>query len=261
MHSISILGCGWLGLSLGSTLVNYQHHVCGSTTRLSRLSLIAYKGIKPYLVDLNPLFSGDASFFEADILVVNLPPRNQAGDPHFHRKQLETVRDCARKGCVKRIIFVSSTAVYPDLNRVVHENDADKDSLSRSGISLLEMENIFKEEKQFQTTVIRFGGLYGPDRHPGRFLRGKSSVPGANNPVNVIHRDDCIAIIKSIIDNGVWGETLNACSPNKVSRKEFYSEAAKEIQIDPPTFSKEPQPYKDVSPKKLINLLNYHFIH
>lgn len=250
-----------MGLSLGSTLVNKQYLVRGSTTRLARLSLIANKGIRPYLVDLNPRFSGDSEFFGSEVLVINLPPRNIPGDDRFHQKQLQEVKNCALKGSVERILFVSSTAVYPNLNRVVQEKDAIKSCLSRSGISLLEMEEIFSKDEHFKTTTIRFGGLYGPDRHPGRFLEGRSNLAGADNPVNMIHRDDCIAIIIKLIEENIWGETFSACSPNKSSRKKFYEEAAKEINLEPPAFSDEPQPYKDVSPQKLIKKLSYNFIY
>ena len=58
-----------------------------------------------------------------------------------------------------------------------------------------------RECKKFNTTVIRFGGLIGYDRMPGKFLTGKKDLPNGDAPVNLIHRDDCVQIIYQIIKN------------------------------------------------------------
>ena len=75
--------------------------------------------------------------------------------------------------------------------------DAEMDCLTRAGISLLEMEQLFTQNNQFEAAVIRFGGLYGPGRHPGNFLARKKELAGASNPVNMIHLEDCIGIAKA----------------------------------------------------------------
>ncbi|MEP3387761.1 MAG: SDR family NAD(P)-dependent oxidoreductase, partial [Reichenbachiella sp.] len=111
------------------------------------------------------------------------------------------------------------------------------------------------------TTVIRFGGLYGPDRHPGRFLAGKKKLAGANNPVNMIHLEDCIGVIQTIIEQNHWGEIFNACAPSEETRQSFYEKAAEALDIEAPTFSDESAPFKKVSSEKLIKKTGYQFKH
>jgi len=113
---------------------------------------------------------------------------------------------------------------------------------------------------QVQTTVLRFAGLIGYDRMPGRFLSGKRDVKNGNAPVNLIHRDDCIQIIFEIIKQGVWGEILNGCCDKHPLRKEYYTRQAKIIGACLPTFDdSEVSNYKIISNKKLKKILNYRF--
>lgn len=260
MNTISILGCGWLGLPLAKFLSAKGFRVKGSTTTTQKLQPLRDAGILAYLLSLNPELTDPSDFFSCDVLIINIPPRNKEGLPNFHQTQLENVRDVVRKHLIPKILFVSSTGVYPNLNRVVTEFDADGDSLSRGGVSLVQTETIF-QQPDFKTTVLRFGGLYGPNRHPGRFLAGKKDLPGADNPINMIHLDDCLNIMHQIIQLDIWNETFNGCSPNSPTRKVFYQHAAQELGLKPPEFSKAPSPYKKVSSEKLIRALDYEFIH
>ncbi len=257
--SISIIGCGWLGLPLGQHLASSGYHVKGSTTGKGKLPEIEHAGIEPYQLSFEPDLVGDlGDFFSSDLLIINLPPRNRGDDPNFHRKQLMAIQQLTENK-IRKVLFVSSTGVYPNTNGEVIESDADPRQLSRGGVSLLEMENLFMENPNFQTTVIRFGGLYGPGRHPGRFLAGKKDLSGADNPVNMIHLEDCVGVIKSIIEQDIWEEVFNACSSTDETRKTFYNRAAKDLGIDPPEFSDETAPFKKVSPEKLIKATGYQF--
>lgn len=259
MNSISILGCGWLGLPLGRHLARSGILVKGSTTQASKLSPIADAGIEPYHLSFEPELVGDPGhFFSVDLLIINLPPRNIEGIANFHEGQLKAIRELAR-GKVRHILFISSTSVYPSLNKEVKEEDADVKCCSRSGISLLEMEHLFTGCEDLITTVIRFSGLYGPDRHPGRFLAGKKDLSGARNPVNMIHLEDCIGIIETIITKKLWGETFNACAPSEETRLSFYERTAHDLGVEAPTFTNEAAPFKKVNSDKLIGLTGYQF--
>src|SRR5690606_1146302 len=80
-------------------------------------------------------------------------------------------------------------------------------------------------------------------------------------PVNMIHLDDCIAIIKKVIALGYWNQTINACSPLHPTRKEFYTEATRLYGGTIPDFVEEKGQQKVISPQKLITELDYQFIH
>lgn len=259
MQSISILGCGWLGLPLGKHLAKAGYEIKGSTTHADKIPLLEKAEIKPFLLAFAPHLIGDAGeFFESEILLINLPPRNKDRIEDFHENQLKVISELAT-GKVKKVLFISSTAVYPSNNSEVFESDASLNCLSRGGVPLLQMEHLFSQDSGFETTVIRFGGLYGPDRHPGRFLAGKKDMAGANNPVNMIHQEDCIGVIQTILEQNQWGEVFNACSPLEETRQLFYEKAAKELGVEAPTFSNESARFKKVNADKLVEKTGYQF--
>src|SRR5690606_25987870 len=111
----------------------------------------------------------------------------------FFLQQMKEVVQQLKKGSTRKIVFISSTSVYPDNNGVVVEHDADPAN------DLVKAEDLLRNENAFETTILRFGGLVGPGRHPGKFFAGKENIAGGNNPVNIIHQYDCTEIIKRII--------------------------------------------------------------
>lgn len=259
MKSIGVLGCGWLGLPLATELVNFFEVVKGATRTKEKLRIIGEKGILPYFIDLTPNYSGvPTDFFDVDVLIVNLPPRNQNGQVDYHEKQLKSIIEEASKHR-PWIIFISSTAVYPSNNQTVIESDAHEVCLSRSGISLLKLERLFTDQRIFDTTVIRFSGLFGPGRLPGRFLAGKEDMPGGTNPVNLIHLEDCIGVISTIIMKDKRREVYHATSSKERIRKAYYQNAAKELGLKVPTFNDQPLAFKKIDASKLITETGYEF--
>jgi hypothetical protein len=129
-----------------------------------------------------------------------------------------------------------------------------------SGKVLLEVEKMYLKEKKIITNVIRFGGLIGADRHPARFLSGKSGITGAKNPVNLIHLKDCIGIIKKMIKLELKQQIYNACMPEHPLKKDFYIRAANTHNLAVPQFLDETEgKYKIVDSAKLIRDTGYEF--
>jgi nucleoside-diphosphate-sugar epimerase len=95
---------------------------------------------------------------------------------------------------------------------------------------------------------------------PGRFLAGKKEVQNGEAPINVIHQDDCIAIIESIIQKEIWGEIFNASTDIHPKRREYYELAAEKIGLEKPTFAPtENLCYKIINSDKLKTKLDYQF--
>lgn len=259
---ISICGCGWLGLPLGKYLVEKGFSVKGSTTRKEKFDVLREAGIQPFDISLDPGFSGDdpAVFLQSDIFVINLPPKRRPDIVYYHQQQMASLRDAVKASPVRRVVFISSTSVYPSLNREVKEEDAGNPE-SASGKALLEVEKMLLEEPSFRTTVLRFCGLMGYDRNPVKFLGRMATLSNANQPANLIHRDDCIEIIYEVIRQGAWGEIFNACSPGHPLRKEYYARAAELSGIDLPPLADETDdaPFKIIDSSKLEQSLGYRF--
>ena len=259
-QTISILGCGWLGLPLAERLVKEGFRVKGSTTTLNKIFTLSQKNIEPYLVILNPDLRTDdfQDFLKSEILIVNIPPKRGEYVIELFTSQMKYLLKEVSKSSVKKILFVSSTSVYDETNSEITELTELAPSKD-SGKALVITENILKQHKKFDTTIIRFGGLIGPERHPGRFLGGRKRLDGGNAPVNLVHLEDCIEIILEIIDKNVWNETFNACADEHPTRKTLYTKAAQKLNIEPPEFTDEDTNYKIVVSKKIKEKLNYSF--
>jgi nucleoside-diphosphate-sugar epimerase len=260
---ISILGCGWLGLPLAEALVNSGKRVKGSTTSSAKLDMLAQKGIQPYLVNLQPEALDEASladFLESDVLVLNIPPKLRSDAGSSYLEQLNLLLRAMLDSPVKKVLFASSTSVYNDLNRIVTEDDTALTKENDPGYALLRAEKLFMEREEWLTTIVRFAGLVGEDRRPGRFMAGKKDVPGGDAPVNLIHRDDCVLILKRIIEQEKWGEIYNACSDVHPMRKDFYPAATMALDLEPPTFLEMAETnFKLISNQKLKDDLPYVF--
>jgi nucleoside-diphosphate-sugar epimerase len=261
METISILGCGWLGLPLAEYLIKCGYKVKGSTRTKKEITVLESKGIESYLLVLDPNIRGDNldSFFKSDVLIINFPPERRDDIVQYHRLQAVSLMQRVKLSSIEKVVFVSSTSVYPDLNRIVSEEETQAPSKS-SGKALLEVEKLLNNCDEFKTTVLRFAGLIGYDRKPGRFLAGKRELKNGEAPVNLIHRDDCINIIHQIIEKDIWVETFNACMDVHPKRKDYYIHEANKMGLAPPTFTKsEKCSYKIVSSEKLKKRLDYSY--
>lgn len=262
MKTVSILGCGWLGLPLAEYLLGKGYGVKGSTRTPESLAALKAAGIEAFYISLDPGLSGGDDvdrFFESDILVVNFPPERRDDIVDFHTAQIRSLIARIEKFPVKNVIFVSSTSVYPELGRDVFE-DEESPPEKASGKALVIAERLLLTNPAFETAVIRFGGLIGYDRKPGRFISGRKGLTGGDSPVNLIHRDDCILIIERIIERGVYGEIFNACGDFHPRRRDYYTAQALKIGVPPPVFQDGGETgFKIVRSEKLKTLLGYEF--
>jgi nucleoside-diphosphate-sugar epimerase len=256
-NTISILGCGWLGFPLAIQLVTSGWKVKGSTTSPNKVNLLSQNEIDPYLVQLQDIFSvKDSKFWAADVLLINIPPSLKKQSASTYLEQMRNLADVVKTSPIKRVIFISSTSVYPDLNKTITDvEEADENS------ALLQSEMLFTQYPSFKTTVIRFGGLIGPGRNPSRFFAGKTNIPNGNAPVNLIHLDDCLAIIQSFLQQQQVNGTYHAAAPSHPTRSEFYAAASQQAGLALPEFVAELQEWKIIDPVKLENEIGYRFIH
>lgn len=275
MKKISILGCGWLGLPLAKKLIEKGNSVNGSTTSENKLSILEDAGINPFLVILSdPEASGEGALedenvstiniflAESEILIIDIPPKLRANTDSSRKifvAKIETLIPFIEKSTIKKVLFVSSTSVYGDQNDLIIEETIPNPE-TESGKQLLLAEAILQKNQNFETTILRFGGLIGEDRHPVKFLAGKENLENPDAPVNLIRQNDCINIIEEIINQSKWNEVFNAVAPFHPTRKDYYTQKAKEQNLILPKFSTEKSNIKKIiSSEKIENILKYEF--
>lgn len=248
--SISILGSGWLGLPLAKQLKLSFETVRISTRTDDKVEQFISAGLQPFIIDIENITDNIQLFLQSDTLIINITSKNITGFKNL-LKEIEI-------SSVKEILFVSSTSVYPEQNGLCQESE----QLDMASHPLLIIEQLFSQNKHFKSTIIRFAGLIGGKRHPGRFFASGRAVQFANAGVNLIHINDCLAIIGIIIKRHIFPELLNACADTHPSKAQFYTVNALALGFNKPNLDEEnKQSNKIVSNEKLKKCLNYQFVH
>lgn len=272
-EKIAILGCGWLGLPLAKSLLSKGYKVKGSTTSESKLDLLKNAGISPFQIQLeeHQIIGNIEDFLkETNVLVIDIPPglrreTSTSKEMTFVNK-IKNLIPFIEKSEVQKVIFMSSTSVYGDSFSIVEITEETKPNPdTESGKQLAIAETLLQSNPHFKTTVIRFGGLLGEDRHPVKFLAGRTNVENPDAPVNMIQREDCIEIIEKVLnftrdDNWEWNQIFNAVAPQHPTRKAYYHKKAEIFNLPLPTFAENSESKgKIISSEKVETILGYSF--
>ena len=235
---IGVLGCGWLGLPLALELKKKGFTVRGTTSTAAKMNSLKAEGIEPYQIVLRSKgIEGPIEEFlhQMDILIINVPPgmRRRGGDSYIGK--MERLFDKIKTSDLSKVIFVSSTSVYGDAKGEVDENTPVR-PLTESARHLAAVEEKFMGDASLQTSVIRFGGLIGENRHPVKMLSGRRDLKNGNDAVNLIHRNDCIYMIMTIIKNEWWNEIFNGVYPDHPKKVDYYTAEAEKRGLQPPGY-------------------------
>jgi nucleoside-diphosphate-sugar epimerase len=262
MENISILGCGWLGFPLAKSLLTKGFSVKGSTTTLDKISALQNTGVEAFQVVLSQeKISGEIDVFlsNSDILIIDIPPKLRGNSEENFVAKIQLLIPFIEKHKVTKVLFVSSTSVYADDNSSITEESKPQPD-TESGRQLLATENLLQNNPNFKTTIIRFGGLIGEDRHPIHFLAGRQNLENPEAPINLIHQMDCIGIIEKVIDKDFFGETFNAVVPFHPTRKDYYTQKALAFNLSLPKFEEsKPSIGKTILSDKIEGVLGYEF--
>jgi nucleoside-diphosphate-sugar epimerase len=224
--------------------------VKASTRSQTRLPEMSSLGLEPFIVDIRQLSDIIQEFLQANILIINVPSKSIDGFENL-LKEIEISE-------IGKVLFVSSTSVYENKNKTILESGGEESTTS----ALLAIENLFRSSSNITTTIVRFGGLIGYGRNPGRFFREGRLVSNPDSHLNLIHRDDCIGIISQIVEQEVWGEVFNCCADTHPTKREFYTQAAKSTGAPIPEFENSgARSFKIISNQKVKRFLKYDFMH
>ncbi len=220
MTKISIIALGWLGSSLYNSLTRQGYKAVGSFHSSS-------KGKKHEVYyDFKQLTLPD-QLLNTDILVFNLTPSTIKSLSLFQSFLGQTKQ---------RIIFISSTSVYGQTGVLTEKETPIPKTQNGKLLYACEKELLTRKN----TTIIRPGGLYGQDRHPGKYLSGKTNISSAHAAINLISNNDLIKIIEMAIKTPRY-QIINAINSNHPTKKEYYTHYCKKHGLTPPSFELESQ--------------------
>ena len=230
----AFVGLGWLGIPLANFLTSKGFEISGTTRSSEKQQQLSAKGWEVICWDASTDVSIPASFFEVcDLVFINIPP----GKLRENNRYAEVCCSIATAiPSASKVIFVSTTGIYPDDALTTNEEEFSRTPYLKENLFALTEERLDAILKE-RLTIVRFAGLIGPNRNPARFLAGKTDVPNPNAPVNLIHLNDCIQLIDSIIAQNKWGEIYNGCASDHPTRQEYYTAMCERFGMVPPTFN------------------------
>ena len=199
--TVLIAGCGYVGCELAEQLM-VQPHVKVWGLRRNIQGLPA--GVHAIQADLTQTGKpgGWPDTIDYVIYCVAAKSHNEDDYRQAYVSGLKNLLQClkAEDQQPKRIFFTSSTGVYHQSDGRWVDETSQTTPLTYSGQIMLEAERLL-QRSGFASTVVRFGGIYGPDRL--RLLSRAKEGLGCNPepPVygNRIHRDDCAGILAHLL--------------------------------------------------------------
>lgn len=241
MTKISILGAGWLGSSLALQLKTNGHELKVSTTTPEKMSFFNENDIESFIINVgHETESIDNLFADTDILIITIPPGRTQNLEENYTDKIKFVIPFIEKHGIKQVIYTSSTTVYMSLKGIVNE-ETPIVPISEMDQQIFEIENLLLNNKNFNATILRLGGLIGEDRHPVRFIVKRENVDDANNPVNMVHRNDIIRFLEKITENEIPNDVFNIVAPINLNRRDFYTKEANKLGLSPlPEFTDNP---------------------
>lgn len=264
MKKVAIVGLGWLGMPLAMALTARGWQVTGSKTSPDGVDAARRCGIEAFQLVLTPEIECEAdelaTLMAVDALVVTLPASRTVQGGEDYMQAVQNVVDTALAHKVPRIIFTSSSSVYGTGSGVMKESSA-LEPESVAGKTLVELENWLHDLPGTSVDVVRLAGLVGPNRHPGRFLAGKTGLDNGGHAVNLVHLDDVVDAIVLLLQTPKGGRVYNLCASKHPARDDFYPFVSKQLGLVPPTFAAEAERSagKVVDGSKICNELGFEY--
>lgn len=270
--SVGIIGCGWLGHPLAKTLLKQHASVIATRSSAENTAVLGAQGIDARVLLLpastaeSVLALNQHPVFSQQSLLIAITPQFRQGRTDYSEKIGQLVNAAREQGCVNRIILLSSTAAYNGLCGDVNETSslnflADKvQILNEAEQAVL---GFACPENNRKSYVLRLAGLVGPGRHPGKFIKSGRLLSSSLAPVNLIHQEDALGLILSLLTTKTDSGIFNGVSQTHVSKKDYYRAAAKALSLPMPSFSDDAAASlkKIVSGVKAEQILSYQFVY
>jgi nucleoside-diphosphate-sugar epimerase len=234
---IAVVGCGWLGLPLAVSLQRSGYDIaatCRSEQKARALTKLGFNAQK-YELGEELTHICFEQLFKSNVLVLNIPVGRKNPTPENFVKHMQTLLEHAASKQIQNLIFISTTSVYGDSNGVITEQSPTP-AQTQSGQINLAIEVLVKRYFAGRNTIIRPAGLVGKDRHPAHYIAGKTGLLNPDNRVNLVHQDDVICAIQTVIKEGIWGQTLHLSALGHPTRAEYYTWAAHKLNLSEPEF-------------------------
>jgi nucleoside-diphosphate-sugar epimerase len=236
-----IFGCGYLGSRIAAQWIAAGHRVTALTR--GRAAGVRALGVEPIIGDV----------LDRNTLRILPSAATVVYAVGFDRRSGRSMREVYVGGLANvldtlppcgRFIYVSSTSVYAQTDGSVVTESSATDPTEEAGTVVLEAERLLREKRP-DAIVLRFAGIYGPDRllRKQAILMGDPLVGDADKWLNLVHVADGAAVVLCAESQGAPGETYNIAGGTPVSRRAFYVLLAELLRAPPARFDHRSEPH------------------
>lgn len=249
-----ILGCGWVGEFVAKLWLKEGHEVWASTTTAEKYHRLLTDGIFVFKQNfdekLTPVADLPKNF---DYILVSVPATNKSSIEELTKRFLR-VSDFLSGLNYSKIIFLSSTGIYPDVSKEIDEDSFVEDEL-QSKLLLAE-----KTIGLFQNThIYRLGGLFGQNRIFAKYFQQKVCTTGGQF-ANFVHLEDVALLISEGFLKLLKHPIYNVVCPVHPLKQAVIEVSAKKYGFElPSAFNNVDSFQKIVNSNRLQNDLNYTF--
>ncbi len=252
---VLIIGCGYVGLSLGGELTMRGHDVYGICRSPARFSEFHRAGVNPIVLDITApnAFEGVEPAFD---WIVNTVSSSKGGVEEYRAVYLEGTRSILKwlgRGVsplraaptLRRYVYTSSTSVYAHIDGSIVMEDSPTEPQSETSRVLVETEDVLRHavrDTNFPAVILRVAGIYGPERGHlfQQFLRGEARIAGdGSRLINMIHRDDVVLAIIAALERGGRGEIYNVADDEPVTQRELFGWLSHRLRVPMPPLASE----------------------
>lgn len=235
-----VVGCGYLGRRVAARWVAAGRRVAALTRR--NADALRALGVTPIVGDVTD-----------PATLVGLPAaRTVLYAVGMDREQNKTMHEVYVDGLghvldtlppAGRFVYVSSTGVYGQSDGGWVDETSPTDPAEESGRVVLAAERLLRAKRP-DAIVLRFAGLYGPDRllRKAAILKGEPLVGDADKWLNLVHVDDGAAAVQAAEERAKPGGTYTVADDEPVTRRAFYTRLAELLGGPPAAFDHRPEP-------------------
>lgn len=256
---VLIIGCGYVGQSVGSKLVSDGHEVVGIVRKTAEI--LKKTGIRPIVGDATSenFWQNIEQDFDWVINCIS----SSRGDTEVYKKvYLETsirIIHWLHNTETKKYVYTSSSSVLGYTNGSVVDENTVPNPLNKKASILIETEEKLLEavaNKGVPNVIVRLSGIYGPDRGFlfKQFIKGEASFdPNNDRYINMIHKDDASSGIIAACKKGTPGSIYHITDSKPVLQSEFLKHLSEKLELPMPRGECQPKISKRAPTNKRIS--------
>jgi nucleoside-diphosphate-sugar epimerase len=253
MRRVLIAGCGYLGIATAWRFRSGGWEVVGWTRSGNIADRELADAIEHAAIDLSEPHQVERNRFPCD-LVVHCASSSGGGADEYRRIYRDGAENLARFFPETRLIFTSSTSVYPQRDGSWVDENSPAEPQNEKAKILRAAEEIVLGAGGI---VLRLGGIYGPER--SFFLRsvknGHAAIAAPDRYVNQIHRDDAAAAIWFLAQRPEIAPPciFNVVDDAPVSRGEIFRWLSAQLKVPLSDSTRAPSTRRGETNKRVSN--------